>query len=42
MEVEAVAMEKIERPTKDLRREARSVRQLLTIRLEDIERPPRK
>jgi hypothetical protein len=42
IEVEVLAMERIERRTDDSRREARGVRKLLTIRLEEIGRPHRK
>jgi hypothetical protein len=40
--VEVLAMERIERRTGNLRREARGVRKPVTIRLEEIERPHRK
>jgi hypothetical protein len=42
LEVDVLAMERIEKIADDLRREVRGVRKLLTIRLDDIERPHRK
>jgi hypothetical protein len=42
IEVEKLAMEKIERRTDGLRTGARGVRSLLTIRMEEIEKPHRK
>jgi hypothetical protein len=42
MEVEKLAMERIEMRTEDLRTGPRGVRSPLTIRMEEIERPHRK
>jgi hypothetical protein len=42
IEVEMLAMERIERRTEDLRMEARDVWKPVTMRMEDIERPHRK